>query len=214
MNSTFEKLSMRLLDMAMNRVDVGLFKSKLNKEVLFYDSSNHGYVFHRIVWIWSNYHLDYIKAMLDILTSQGEIMHLFSLKMAEVGGRTPLEIAIIRVNIPTVKLLLEYGAIHYIKKFDALYYSAVNGIKEMMMLLLRHGAMFHVRTIKIHSDLNDRFPIVNIIKNIDFWFKLVAIPVDIMIEFKQNPRKEFKNYKKKFKKNRIVLMNFGENGLD
>lgn len=105
--------------------------------------------------------------MLDILTSQGGIMHLFSLKMAEVGGRTPLEIAIIRVNIPTVKLLLEYGAIHYIKKFDALYYSAVNGIKEMMMLLLRHGAMFHVRTIKIHSDLNDRFPIVNIIKNIE-----------------------------------------------
>lgn len=167
MNSELEKLSIEIWDMARDRVDIGLFKSKLNKEVLLYDSSNYSYVFHRIVWTWAHSRFDYIKAMLDILSSHGDRMRLFSLRSLVCKNQTPLEITIRHRSISTTRLLFEYGARLYIQGFDALYHSAINDREEMMMLLLRHGARFHARTIKVHRNRNVMFPIVNIIKNIE-----------------------------------------------
>lgn len=161
MSERLELLWHDLFEISLFSDGLELFKSKLNREVIFYDSLYNGYILNSLVWCEKS---DYAKAILDSIQSHEERMRMFSTKSAP-PALCVLHMAVNNNDIKTIKLLLEYGADPYIERFDVLLRSIHNGSTELTRLLLRHGARLHRK----YSEYNSTFdPLgdVHLIKSI------------------------------------------------
>ena len=141
MSERLESLWHDLFEIALFPDGLELFKSKLNREVIFYDSLYNGYILNSLVWCEKS---DYAKAVLDSIQSHEERMRMFSTKSAP-PSLCVLQMAVQNNDIKTVKFLLEYGADPCIEGFDVLVRSIYKCSIEMTRLLLRHGARFHYK---------------------------------------------------------------------